>query len=119
MLNVTRRKEVMRIGDENLFEIGSRVESPSVENQNTVSTKARIHHTVRIGSHCSIGPKCFINTSEDIKLDDYTVLYGPNWEERLWSGRGQKQAEDLSSKHVEYLKEWLPKFNRLRRGEVP
>jgi len=115
---VNRRKDVMRIGDENLFEIGCMVECPSIGNLNTVSTKARVHHTVRMGSHCSIGPKCQIITSDEIKLDDYSVLYGPNWEERTWSGRGQKQAQDLGTKHVEYLKEWLPKFNRLRRGEA-
>ncbi|TFY82493.1 hypothetical protein EWM64_g1515 [Hericium alpestre] len=45
---VNRRKEVMRIGDDNLFEIGCRVESPTVGNFNTVATRARVHHTVRL-----------------------------------------------------------------------
>ena len=115
---VNRRKEVMRVGDNNLFEIGCRVECPSIGDGNTISTKARVHHTVRMGSHCSIGPRCLIVPTEDIALRDFSSLYGADWEEREWSGRGSAQELDLRSKHVEYLKEMLPKFNRLRRGEA-
>ncbi|KIK06111.1 hypothetical protein K443DRAFT_90099 [Laccaria amethystina LaAM-08-1] len=57
---VNRRKEVMRIGDDNLFEIGCRVECPSVGNFNTISTRARVHHTVRISSFCVIGAGCLL-----------------------------------------------------------
>ncbi|KAF8886940.1 hypothetical protein BD779DRAFT_541809 [Infundibulicybe gibba] len=95
---VNRRKGIMRIGDDNLFEIGCRVESPSVENFNTISTRARVHHT-------------------DETLDDYTVVYGPSAERRVWTGQGKLQEADLRRKHAEYLREMLPKFNRIRRGD--
>ena len=36
---------------------------------------------------------------------------------RGWSGRGKMQEGDLRRKHGEYLRETLPKFNRLRKGE--
>ncbi|KAF8506846.1 hypothetical protein F5888DRAFT_41771 [Russula emetica] len=110
-----RRKEVMRIGDDNLFEIGCRVESPSVGNFNTVSTRARVHHTVRISSYCVIGAGCLIVPTDDEVLEEYTVIYGPSAERRAWSGRGRVQEADLRRKHAEYLRETLPKFNRLRR----
>jgi len=114
---VNRRKEVMRIGDENLFEIGCRVESPTVGDFNTISTRSRVHHTVRIASYCVIGAGCLLVPTEDQELDDYTVVYGSAAEQRTWSGRGKVQELDLRRKHAEYLREMLPKFNRLRRGD--
>lgn len=125
----------MRIGDDNLFEIGCRksshllfiqlglvqnhsgVESPSVGNFNTISTKARVHHNVRISSYCVIGARCSVIPPEDEILEDYTVFYGPAAERRKWSGRGKVQEADLRQKHIEYLREMLPKFNRLRKGD--
>lgn len=126
----------MRVGDDNLFEIGCRssisftgtyfgffttqstgVESPSVGNFNTISTRARVHHTVRMGSYCVVGAGCLLVPTEDEVLDDYTVTYGPSAERRKWSGRGKVQEADLRRKHTEYLREMLPKFNRLRRGD--
>ncbi|EIN13150.1 trimeric LpxA-like protein [Punctularia strigosozonata HHB-11173 SS5] len=115
---VNRRKEVMRVGDDNLFEIGCRVECPSIGSFNTISTRARVHHTVRLGSHCAIGPCCLVVPPEDESLPDYTVVYGPGAERRTWSGRGKVQEADLRRKHAEYLREMLPKFNRLRRGDA-
>ncbi|KAF8580943.1 trimeric LpxA-like protein [Ramaria rubella] len=114
---VNRRKEVMRIGDDNLFEIGCRVESPTIGNSNTISTRARLHHTVRLTSFCVIGAGCLVVPTEDEVLEDYTVIYGTAAERRIWSGRGKIQEIDLRRKHAEYLREMLPKFNRLRRGD--
>jgi dynactin-6 len=128
----------MRIGDDNLFEIGCRaspsyctapkcrphvrifagVESPSVGNFNTISTRARVHHTVRISSYCVVGAGCLVVPADDEVMDEFTVVYGPSAERRIWSGRGQVQEGDLRRKHAEYLRETLPKFNRLRRGEA-
>ncbi len=129
-----RRKEVMRIGDDNLFEIGCRtyaatlpgnrpltchlgIECPSVGDFNTISTRSRVHHTIRISSFCAIGAGCLLVPTEDEVLEDYTVVYGPAADRRKWSGRGKVQEIDLRRKHAEYLREMLPKFNRLRRGD--
>ena len=119
----------MRIGDENLFEIGCRkssilsdltplhdflgIECPSIGNYNTFTTRSRVHHTVRISSFCVIGAACLLVPTEDETLEDYTVVYGPAAERRQWSGRGKVQEIDLRRKHAEYLREMLPKFNRL------
>lgn len=93
------------------------VECPSIGNFNTISARARVHHTVRLSSHCVIGAACLVVPTEDEILDEYTVVYGPSAERRIWSGRGKVQEADLRRKHAEYLKEMLPKFNRLRRGD--
>ena len=55
--------------------------------------------------------------TEDETLDDYTIIYGPAADRRVWSGRGKVQEADLRKKHTEYLREMLHKFNRLRRGD--
>lgn len=91
------------------------VDSPSIGNFNTISTRARVHHTVRISSFCVIGAGCLVVPTEDEILDEYTVIYGPAAERRIWSGRGKVQEADLRRKHAEYLREMLPKFNRLRQ----
>jgi dynactin 6 len=64
-----------------------------------------------------IGAGCLVAPTEEEVLEDYTVVYGPNAERQTWSGRGKAQEADLRRKHVEYLREMLPKFNRLRRGD--
>jgi len=146
----------MRIGDDNLFEIGCRaflsslpsprhvlfvfvsgVEAPSIGNANTISTRARLHYTVRLTSYCVIGAGCLVAPLEDEVLEDFTVspshnspnyeisynfpffkiIYGPFSDRRIWSGRGKVQEMDLRRKHGDYLREMLPKFNRLRRGD--
>ena len=122
----------MRIGDDNLFEIGCRrldrcintsltfglgVECPFVGDFNTVSTRSRLHHTVRLSSFCVIGAGCLVVPTEDELLPEYTVIYGTNCERSTWTGRGKLQEADLRRKHAEYLREMLPKFNRLRRSE--
>lgn len=93
------------------------VEAPSIGNHNTISTRARVHHTVRISSYCVIGANCLVVPTEDEVLEDFCVMYGPAAERRTWSGRGKAQEADLRRKHAEYLREMLPKFNRLRRGD--
>ena len=49
------------------------VESPTMGNANTISTRARLHHTVRLTSYCVIGAGCLVVPSEDEVLEDYTV----------------------------------------------
>ena len=77
----------------------------------------RVHHTLRISSYCVIGAGVLVVPTEDEMLDEYTTIYGPAAERRIWSGRGKVQEMDLRRKHAEYLREMLPKFNRLRRGD--
>lgn len=49
------------------------VESPSVGNANTISTRARLHHTVRLTSYCVIGSGCLVAPSQDEILEEFTV----------------------------------------------
>lgn len=72
---------------------------------------------MRISNFCVIGAGCLVVPTGDETLEEYTSVYGPAAEKRIWSGRGKVQEADLRVKHAEYLREMLPKFNRLRRGD--
>lgn len=65
-----------------------------------------------------VGIRCLVVPPEDETMEDYTVFYGPDAERRTWSGRGKLQEADLRRKHIEYLRETLPKFNRQRKGDA-
>ncbi|GAA5825197.1 hypothetical protein JCM10212_004423 [Sporobolomyces blumeae] len=57
---VNRLKQPMVIGDSNLFEVGARIESPSIGSHNSFGIRSRISPHVSVGSHCSIGPGCIV-----------------------------------------------------------
>ena len=122
------RKEIMRIGDLNLFSVQSRVESPVVGNFNTFLPKSQTASTVRISNCCVVGAGCALlptlsseeeeegveGRREDEVLEPYTVLYltsdgdgeeGRTVNRRTWDGKGEEGERDLRMKHVEYLRE--------------
>ncbi|KZT62464.1 trimeric LpxA-like protein [Calocera cornea HHB12733] len=116
---VNRRKDVMRIGEENHFEINSRVECAVMGNCNVIGTRARLHLNASLSSYCVVQPAVEFSPTTPEMLPDYTVLYGEGASERrLWSGQGAEQERALRQKHAEYLRELLPKFNRQRKGDV-
>lgn len=47
-------------------------------------------------------------------LEDYTQVFGAECRRRKWSGQGQAQARSFHSKHIDYLRDTLPKFNKLK-----
>ncbi|PWN51302.1 trimeric LpxA-like protein [Violaceomyces palustris] len=161
---VNRTKELMKIGDENLFEVGCRIESPRIGSYNTFEIRSRVAHTVSIGSFCTVGAACtlipsvlwpddlkgiFEDDQEDVdhlrdelqqqevgRLDsttssqsqpsaigddervesipDRTVVFGIQAKRRLWSGEGLKQQAALHAKHLEYLREAIPRSHKLK-----
>jgi len=51
-----------------------------------------------------------ITGSEEVEvLPPYTVVYGENSERRVWDGSTQIAENQVREKHVEYLREILPK----------
>ena len=76
--------------------ITSGVESPTVGDFNTISTRSRVHHTVRIASYCVIGAGCLLVPTEDQELVDYTMVYGSAAERQTWSVCGKVQELNLN-----------------------
>ncbi|KAK0531091.1 hypothetical protein OC835_003791 [Tilletia horrida] len=60
---VNRQRTVMRIGDNNLFEVACRIESPRIGSYNTFEARSRTAQTVSIGSYCTVGAGCFLTPS--------------------------------------------------------
>ncbi|KAL9933162.1 hypothetical protein V8E36_007880 [Tilletia maclaganii] len=67
---VNRQRTVMRIGDNNLFEVACRIESPRIGSFNTFEARSRTAQTVSVGSHCTIGAGCFLTPSAYSGLDN-------------------------------------------------
>ena len=103
--------DTMIIGDENLFEVGSIVEAARIGNQNVFEAKSRVHRNAIIGNHCVVGVGCVVNEGE--KLEDGTVVYGNNLR-RVQMSRDTAQTT-LHQRHMEYLRDMLPKYNHLRQ----
>lgn len=55
-----RRPQLMRIGAGNLFEVGCRIESPSIGDHNTFQPKCRVSSDVVIGSYTTVSAKCVV-----------------------------------------------------------
>ncbi|GAA6022534.1 hypothetical protein JCM10207_006578 [Rhodosporidiobolus poonsookiae] len=175
---VNRHKTPLIIGDNNLFEVGCRIEAPSIGDWNTFGIKCRVSPQVSVGSHCTIGAGCMIlpspfppsassdpfkaalaqkeepappppppdsdtamespapsddnpplaspppdtpsaapsppSTASGDKLDDYTHVFGSENRRRKASGEGEGQAKALFVKHHDFLRDMLPKYNKLK-----
>jgi dynactin-6 len=162
---VNRTKQKMVIGDDNVFQVGCRVESPSIGSSNTFGVKCRVVATVGIGSHVNVGAGCVVlprplfitevpttesetntalsrvqgnneppplslmppplppktetvsNATEKLikeTLPDFTVVFGADNRRRTWTGEGIGQVKAFHEKHLLYLRETLPKYNKLK-----
>ena len=47
---------------------------------------------------------------EKARLEDYTVVYGADSARRKWDGKSREAEQNLRTKHLEYLREILPKY---------
>ncbi|TYJ55371.1 hypothetical protein B9479_003986 [Cryptococcus floricola] len=116
---INRHKEIMRIGEQNHFMVGCRVEAPSIGDYNTFQPRCTVSSQVAISDHCilSAGTIALLAPGSDTTrevLPPYTVIYGADSSRRIWVGSGEASELALRARHSEYLREILPKFNRLR-----
>ncbi|WWD01523.1 hypothetical protein V866_008468 [Kwoniella sp. B9012] len=117
---VNRNKEIMSIGDNNHFMVGCRIEAISVGNWNTFQPRSTVSSNIIIADHCTFSagttllPAPTLQEGEIETIPPYTVIYGENSERRKWDGTGQLTEQNLREKHIEYLREIVPKYNRIR-----
>lgn len=48
------------------------------------------------------------------ELPDQTIVYGADSKRRLWSGEGAQQQAALHAKHLEYLRDAIPRVHKLK-----
>ncbi|WVQ98613.1 hypothetical protein IAU59_005743 [Kwoniella sp. CBS 9459] len=124
---VNRNKTVMRIGDHNHFMVACRIESPSIGSYNTFQPRCKASSAVAISDNCTLGAGTILlpspaadsqsydsnatnaTNSKIETLEPYSVIYGSSSELRTWDGSGQLAERSIRSKHIEYLREIIPK----------
>ncbi|CDR88544.1 related to Dynactin 6 [Sporisorium scitamineum] len=156
---VNRRSAPIRIGDNNLFEVGCRIEAASIGSYNVFQVRSKVASNVAIGSYSVIGAGCTVlpkpigddqlagifddddehdrlageqtecegaqgetgsiakTAKEDVvfeELPDQTVVYGADNKRRIWSGEGAQQQAALHAKHLEYLRDAIPRVHKLK-----
>ncbi|KGB74217.2 dynactin 6 [Cryptococcus deuterogattii R265] len=117
---VNRKKDTMRIGENNHFMVGCRIESPFIGDNNTFQPRSTASAGVIVTDNCIISAGTILlpspaHTDERPEtLPPYTVIYGAESSRRTWDGSGQVAEMALRRKHAEFLREIIPKFNRLR-----
>jgi len=121
---VNRGGNAMRIGDGNVFMVGCSVESPSVGDNNVFQPGSKtagvtVSHNCTIGAGTVVVPESTAQDAPVETLPPYTVVYGEASERRTWDRTGEESEAYLREKHLEYLSEILPKFNRMRTFAAP
>ncbi|KAK1924755.1 hypothetical protein DB88DRAFT_486665 [Papiliotrema laurentii] len=114
---VNKTQGVMSIGEGNVFMIGSRVESPRVGDFNVFHPRSFASSLVHVTDHCNLGAGTVALPLDPMGTDTlapYTVVYGADSSRRVWDGSGETAELDLRQKHTEYLREIMPKYNRMR-----
>lgn len=153
---VNRKSTPIKIGDNNLFQVGCRIEAASVGSYNVFEMRSRVAQNVKVGSYSVIGAGCLVlpkpisdselvdifddqasikgldveqgaeTTAESTntqskgqdqvfeELPDQTVVFGADNRRRLWSGEGAQQQAALHAKHLEYLRDAIPRTHKLK-----
>ncbi|KAA1138364.1 hypothetical protein PGTUg99_032999 [Puccinia graminis f. sp. tritici] len=90
-----RRKSVMRIGSNNLFSVGSRVEAISIGSRNVFEAKSRVSPEVQVGSDSVIGAGTTVVSEPDLHW--FENARDPNAEEDEDDDERQRRSRLLDS----------------------
>ncbi|KAF9586060.1 hypothetical protein BGW38_010050 [Lunasporangiospora selenospora] len=81
---INRGPETLFIGDNNVFEVGSKMEGAKIGSRNTLEVRSQVKSGTWVGDECVIGAVC--STNENEILSDRTVIYGAKNERRIFTG---------------------------------
>ncbi|ORZ39015.1 dynactin 6, isoform CRA_a [Catenaria anguillulae PL171] len=103
----------MVIGDDNLFEVNCYVSSKYIGHHNIIEPKAVIGENTTIGENCVIGAMC--TTATDEVIPSNTVIFGSDNQRRTQRPEAAEERAALHARHLEYLRDTLPKYNHVKR----
>ncbi|RIA96247.1 trimeric LpxA-like protein [Glomus cerebriforme] len=86
------------------------VEGTKIGSRNIIEAKARILGNTSLGDNCVIGAVC--STKKDEIIPDNTVIFGDHHNRRTQTASANQQSS-LHTRHLDYLREVLPKFNHV------
>ncbi|CAG8522178.1 15673_t:CDS:2 [Funneliformis caledonium] len=113
---INKLPTALTIGDDNVFEVGCYVEGSKIGSKNIIEAKARILSGTSLGNNCVVGAVC--STKKDEIILDNTVIYGDHHNRRIQTASAN-QISSLHTRHLDYLREVLPKFNHIRVVGAP
>lgn len=102
-------KIVMKIGNHNVFEVGSQCEAVSVGDNNILEAKSKIGRYTSVSHGCVIGAKCEVTSQET--LPENTVIYGQCCSRRVQGERPVPQTLQL-----DFLTKILPNYHHLKKS---
>lgn len=89
---------------------------------------------MEVSDHCTIAAGSTLEPTLDVlailgnaddsdlgkaeRLEPYTVVYGASSARRKWDGKSAEGEDHLRTKHIEYLREILPKCVLFSHGYV-
>ncbi|XP_037082332.1 dynactin subunit 6-like [Pollicipes pollicipes] len=97
---------VMRIGNNNIFEVDCRSESPAVGDNNVFECKSRVGPETSVSHGCVVGARCCLENRET--LPENTVVFGEQNRRRVQAERPPPQTLQL-----DFLKKVLPNYHYL------
>ncbi|XP_065222941.1 dynactin subunit 6 [Planococcus citri] len=97
------------IGNNNVFEVGCKVESASVGDNNVLECKSYIGPMVNLGVGCVIGAGCRLTIPEQVP--DYTLVYGEKCTRKMLSDKPPNQ-----NLQRDFLTKMLPNYHHLKRS---
>ncbi|CAJ0575448.1 unnamed protein product, partial [Mesorhabditis spiculigera] len=98
-------EETMRIGSQNLFEIGCVILARSIGNNNVFGIKSTVGEGVIVTDGCSLGPKCNVEGQRTLELR--LCIYGGKNEEHV-----AFDAPPRNASQAEHLLMVLPRYHK-------
>lgn len=99
----------MKIGNHNVFEVGSQCEAIKVGDNNILEAKSKIGRHTAISHGCVIGAMCEVTSQET--LPENTVIYGSCCSRRVQAEKPVPQTLQL-----DFLTKILPNYHHLKKS---
>ncbi|KAI9007556.1 hypothetical protein CLU79DRAFT_711931, partial [Phycomyces nitens] len=88
------------------------VEGSRIGNSNVIEARGKVLGSTTMGNYCVISAACSTEANETIP--DLTVIYGAKSNRRTQTEVLPAQAT-VHARHLDYLRETLPKYNHLKK----
>ena len=109
-------KEVMIIGDDNVFEVACEIKARMVGSNCIFGIKSKIGSAVSVQDGVVLASKCEVDSKNKVSttIKECTSIFGENSEH--W--RVVKQIPTSQSQQIDYLKNVLPKYHTLKSANL-
>jgi dynactin-6 len=99
---------VLRIGPNNIFEVGCTVEALEIGERNIFECKSFVGNGVKVSNSCVIGAGCHLDG--EFELKENTVIHGNKCQQRESLDKGGSHMLQL-----DFLRKILPNYHHLRK----